>query len=214
VIAIHNEEDNHAIATTSDSEPPVDESHDKENGSADPQSIQTSTSCSSSPRKTPPLQSSRIVVDNQDDSSVTSSVESEPKAAQIPATDSYMKEVATPQSVEPSPEDDPVPNIRRSVGDVLVSDWEDNDESMMNVDCCVPEKPKELAVEASSASIEASNENPPSVETVHLTCTLKTDDGEICVTDVISLTTPAVIHLTEESQETNIVKETSEQQQY
>jgi hypothetical protein len=43
---------------------------------------------------------------------------------------------------------------------------------------------------------------------------LKTDDGEICVTDVISLTTPAVIQVTEESQETNIVKETSEQQQY
>lgn len=192
-------------------ESPVNESHNKENGLVDPQSTRTT-----SPRKTPPLQPSPTEVDNQEDSSVTSSiVPDEPKAAPISATDSYIEEVATPPSVEPCAEVASVPKIEKSVSDILVKDWEVSDESVMDVDPCVPEKPKELASEASSAStdcIEASNQNSAPIETIDPTCTLKTGDVDIPVADVVVVTTPAVIQVTEES---NIVKTsplTSEQQ--
>ena len=143
----------------------------------------------------------------QEDSPVISSVVAdEPSVDPIPAADNYKETFATPQLAELDVEDEPVPKIGKSVSDVLVSDWEDSYESMEVENRSVPEKPKELASATSSAStdcIEVSNEISSSVEAVDQTCTLKTSDVEVNIADAISVTTPAVIQVVEE---TNVVE--------
>jgi hypothetical protein len=262
-VAVEKEEENRVIATTL--EPRIDESHDKENGLADTQPTRTSTSCSSSPRKTPPLEPSPTAVDKQEDSTpplepsptgvdkqedstpplepspdgvdkqedspppleppptevdmqedspVTSSiVPDEPKTGPIPATDCDIEKVATPQVMEPSAEVKPVPKTEKSVSDDLVNDWEDSDESMV-VDPNVPEMPKEVTSETSipsTGSIEASKENSTSIETINITCTLKTGDEEVPAVDVISDTTPSAIQVVEEANTVEASPLTSEQ---
>jgi len=199
-ITIDKEEDNRVIATNL--EPQVDESHDKENGLVDTQPIRTSTSCSSSPRKTPPLQPSPTEVDKAEDSSVTSSVDpAEPKATPIPITDSSLENVAIPLVIDPSAEVGSVPKIEKSVSDDLVNDWEDSDESMV-IDPAASEMPKGLTSETTNTSIdciEASKKNSTSFETIDLSCTVKRGDEEVNALDAISDTTPSVVQVAEEA---------------
>jgi galactitol-specific phosphotransferase system IIB component len=74
--------------------------------------------------------------------------------------------------------------------------------------------PKEVTSETSipsTDSIEASKENSTSMETIDLTCTLKTSDEEVPAVDVISDTTPSAIQVVEEANTVEASPLTSEQ---
>jgi hypothetical protein len=115
--------------------------------------------------------------------------------------------------MEPGAEVKPVPKTEKSVGDDLVNDWDDSDESVV-VDPNVPEMPKEVTSETSipsTDSIEASKENSTSIETIDLTCKLKTGDEEVPAVDVISDTTSSAIQVVEEANIVEASPLTSEQ---
>ncbi|KAI9556357.1 hypothetical protein GHT06_018931 [Daphnia sinensis] len=176
-------------------EPPVEESHNKENGSIDYEVTQISSPPSSS------LRNAQTIESADDGAKVShtavSSVSNEPNDAKISSDDTCADKVTTPQIVELS-------NVKRvseeskSVSDVLVKDWIDSDESVAE-DSSVSDKQKEVSVDISVDCKEKLNENQlglPEV-VVDQTFTTDKDDVEVCPTDN-ELPSPTTGQLAEE----------------
>lgn len=158
---------------------------------------QTPSPTSSSPGKVQPIESAD---DGQEDSHATpSSLQGEPNDAKIPPVDTCaVAEVTTPQIVELS-DDEPVPEESKSVSDVLVKDWMDSDDSVME-DSSVSEKPKELPMETYIDCTEESKENSPFIAKADdQTITVNKDDAEVSSTNTDQPTTVATDQSVEEA---------------
>ncbi|XP_057374460.1 telomere-associated protein RIF1-like [Daphnia carinata] len=177
-------------------ESPVEESHNKENGSIDSEVMQISSFPSSSLGNVQTIESA-------DDGAklshpVVSSVSDEPNDAKTSSVDTCSDE-GTASEIEKPSHVECVAEEPKSVSDALVKDWIDSDESVVE-DSTVSEKQKELPTEISLDCKEELKENflAAAEVVVDQTSNVNKDGVEVCPTDSNELTSQSTGQLVEE----------------
>ena len=190
----------------------ADENHDKENGSIDSLPTRTTTLPVLSPRRT----SLQPIIDIQEGSPATLplSVSSETKSTEIPSEISVEEDKTAPSEKEIEISDDkPVKSGNKSTGDILVTEWNDSDESMHQVDTAEIPKPREIRFDPSLPSTENLKDTVPSSTTEPTPDSTKEDTEEHASEETASQVTTDTEEqprVTEEANADNAVPVTTE----